>query len=326
VLNGQADSRPVVGDLARALGGLAAKGPSAWVGYLVDGVPGDYLVGEEHGGAPCGTVYLEGRRAVTREGSASAPRSIAILLRLGGGAVQKIRVTAADCDLDAGGLAVHWLTGVDPADSVATLSRYVKTADGTKPAQVPSWNSAMAAVALHAVPAATRALERFVAGGQPTTVRKRAAFWLGSSRGASGFLTLRGYADADPDDAFRRELPFALSVSEEPEAVEVLIKMARHDLNSEVRRQAIFWLGQKAGAKVAGTLAEAAASDPETAIKERAVFALSRLPNGEGIPTLIEVARTHADMAVRKRAVFWLGQSNDPRALDFIVSVLAGKR
>jgi hypothetical protein len=326
VLNGQADSRPVGGRLDRAVDGLAARESVAWVGYVVDGVPGDYGVGDEYGsGAPCGTVYLEGRRPASLDAAKASPRPVAVLLRVTGGAVRKIRVIAADCDLEAGGLAVHWLAGVDPAESVSMLSRYVRTAAAGRPAPAPSWNSALSALALHATPEATRALERFVAAGQPPEIRKRAAFWLGTTRGAEGFATLRRYAEADPDAAFRKALPFALSASGDPAAVGVLVEIARNDASGDVRRQAIFWLGQKAGAKVAGTLADAVANDPETAVKERAVFALSRLPNGEGVDKLIDVAKTSRDPLVRKRAVFWLAQSSDPRALEYITKILVGK-
>jgi HEAT repeat protein len=330
VTNGDIDTRAIGTGLDRAVDGLAAKAAAAWVGYFVDGHPGDHWVGDEYGAGRCGTVYLEGRRpaagGAARGGTSPAPRPVTILLRLDGGSVRRIRVSPADCDLDVGGLTLHWLTGVDAAESVALLARYVRIGDGSSTPAAAAWNSALSALALHATPAATRALERFVAAGQPAAIRKRAAFWLGSTRGPSGFATLRHYADTDPDDSFRKELPFALSVSREPDAVEVLIKMARNDSNGEVRRQAIFWLGQKAGAKVAGTLADAAASDPEAAIKERAVFALSRLPNGEGVEKLIEVAQTNRDFAVRKRAIFWLAQSNDPRALDYITRILTGKK
>jgi HEAT repeat protein len=329
VANGELDVRAAGPDLAKTVDGFAAGRSAAWVGYVVDGVPGDDWAGDDYGGGRCGTVYLEGRRTggsdAARAAAVATPQPRAILLRLSDGAVQKIRVTAADCDLDAGGLIVHWLTGADAAQSVALLSRYVKVPEGSTANQAPSWNSALSALALHAVPAATRALERFVAAGQQAAIRKRAAFWIGSTRGAEGFATLRRYAEADADDGFRKELPFALSVSGDPGAVDVLIRMARNDLNSEVRRQAIFWLGQKAGKKVAGTLADAASSDPESSIKERAVFALSRLPNGEGVNKLIEVAQTNRDLAVRKRAIFWLAQSNDPRALEYISSVLTRK-
>jgi HEAT repeat protein len=327
VARGDVDTRPAAG-LERTVDGLAAKGTAAWVGYAVDGIPGDAWIGDDYGSGRCGTVYLEGRRTAAndaaRAGAVAAPRPIVVLLRVSDGAVRKVRVTAADCDLDAGGLPVHWLTGADAAESVTLLSRYVRTPEGTAAPQAPSWNSALSAIAMHAAPDATRALERYAGPSHPTAIRKRAAFWIGSTRGAGGFATLRRYAEADSDDGFRRELPFALSASGEPGAIDVLIRMARSDSSADVRRQAIFWLGQKAGSQVAGTLADAAASDPDAAIKERAVFALSRLPNGEGVTKLIEVAQTNRDLAVRKRAIFWLAQSNDPRALEYITRVLTG--
>jgi hypothetical protein len=37
---------------------------------------------------------------------------------------------------------------------------------------------------------------------------------------------------------------------------------------------------------------------------------------------LIELAKNHRDPVVRKKAMFWLGQSQDPRALDFLARVL----
>lgn len=105
-------------------------------------------------------------------------------------------------------------------------------------------------------------------------------------------------------------------------ATTALIGWAKTPNAPEVRKRAISWLGQKAGTKVAGTLVDAAANDPDLAIKERAVFALSRLPGSEAADKLIEVANTNPNLAVRKRALFWLGQSSDPRALEYLVSVL----
>jgi HEAT repeat protein len=329
VVNGQLQVSPVTQGLERAIDGIAAKGATAWAGYSVAGLPGDHWVGDNYGGGRCGTVYLEGRRTsaadAARESASGATRPLAILLRVEAGSVRRIRVSQPDCDLDAGGLTVHWMTGVDASDSVALLGRFVKATEGSTAPAGPSWSSALSAIALHAAPAGTRALERFVAAGQPAAIRKRAAFWIGATGGSEGFATLRRYAEADTDDGFRKEIPYALSVSPDAGAIDVMIRMARNDSNGEVRRQAIFWLGQKAGNKVAGTLADAATSDPETAIKERAVMALSRLPNGEGIPKLIEVAETNRDLAVRKRAIFWLAQSNDPRALDYIAKVLVAR-
>jgi len=52
------------------------------------------------------------------------------------------------------------------------------------------------------------------------------------------------------------------------------------------------------------------------------VFALSRLPGDEAATQLIAVADSSKDPAVRRQAIFWLGQSNDPRALEYLTKIL----
>lgn len=329
-VNARLDTRPVASGLGKTFDALVAgDAGAAWVGYSVTAIPGDHVGCNGCGAGECGTVFLEGHRWRSSEAApapvSEASKPIAILFRVERASVLKIRVNSFDCELDAGGLPVHWLAGVGGAESIGLLERFVSTARDGRSGTGPSISSVVTAIALHSDPSATRSLEGFVSAGQPPEARKRAAFWLGSTRGQRGFELLRKLAETDTDSAFRREVTFAISVSPEPPAVDVLIGMARNDSSGDVRKQAIFWLGQKAGRKVVGTLADAAASDPETAIKERAVFALSRLPNGEGVEKLIEVARTNRDLAVRKRAIFWLGQSSDPRALDYITQVLKGK-
>jgi hypothetical protein len=49
---------------------------------------------------------------------------------------------------------------------------------------------------------------------------------------------------------------------------------------------------------------------------------LSQLPKDEGIPQLMHVADTNSNPVIRKEAIFWLGQSNDPRALQYLEAVL----
>ena len=53
-----------------------------------------------------------------------------------------------------------------------------------------------------------------------------------------------------------------------------------------------------------------------------ALFSLSQLPGEEGVTALLQVARTTDDPDLKRHAIFWLGQSEDPRALDFLVEVL----
>jgi HEAT repeat protein len=236
--------------------------------------------------------------------------------------VTKIRVASLDCSLDAGGLPFVWLSGVKPAESVELLETFVRGTDLDAKDDEHTSKGALTAIALHADPAADRALESFTRPTEPESLRKQTAFWLGATREKAGFAVLQKMAKTDPSPEVRSQVTFALSVSHEPAAVEEMIRMAHDDHSTHVRGQALFWLAHKAGQKAVGTITGAIENDPDTDVKKKAVFALSQLPKDEGVPKLIEVAQTNHNREVRKQAMFWLGQSHDPRALAFFEKIL----
>ena len=238
------------------------------------------------------------------------PDQLLVLFRVADNRVGKIRVFTGDCELDAGGLPVHWLTNVKPKESLDLLASFVG-GTGEKAGRRKS-ESAITAIALHADSAADSTLEKFVDPKRPEEVRNHTAFWLGNVRGLRGYQILRRMVRDDPSDKVREQCVFALHVSKVPEAVNTMIE----------RGQALFWLSQKAGQRAAKAIADAIENDPETEVKKKAVFALSQLPKDEGVPKLIAVARKNRNKEVRKDAMFWLGQSNDPRALAFFEEVL----
>lgn len=319
----------------RALAGGRAE--PAWIGYAVP-APGRhqmccYSSLDRFERVPCagGCFLEEENRSSTFINSSDAgncaghgpDRDLLVLLRIEGGRVHRIRVFSRDCALDAGGLPVLWLTGVEPAESVAFLSGFVNDGSLEKKKQKHSRESALAAIAFHDDPSADAALEGFTAPGQAPRVREQAAFWLGNARGKPGYQVLRRLAFEEPDEQLRRHVTFALSQSGQPEAAETLIAMAKKDKSPAVRGQALFWLAQKAGERATEAIRDAIQDDPETEVKRRAVFALSQLSGGRGVTELIRVARTNRNPEVRKQAVFWLGQSKDPRALEFIEEILS---
>ena len=329
--NAKLETRTVTAGLYREFQSLmmAEIGP-AWVGYAERAVPGDHQMccyssfEDAAGNRCCRGCALEGERAGVTISNAPGPLSlespgyIFILFRIEQRAVDRIRTFSADCELDGGGLPVHWLTDVPAAESIALLSEFAtETAAGHRRSE-----PAIAAIALHADPAADAALEKFVAVGQPDSLRERATFWLGNARGRRGFEVLRRLVTEDSSDRVREKAVFGLNVSKEPEAVTVMIQVAKNDRSTRVRGQALFWLAHKAGAKAATAITEAIENDPDTDVKKRAVFALQQLPPDEGVPLLIQVARANKNPAVRKQAMFWLGQSNDPRAVRFFEEVL----
>ena len=329
--NAKIETRAVTSGLDREFHAiLTSENGAAWVGYAVRAVPGDHQMccyssfEDAAGNRCCRGCALEGSRGAVKVANAPMPISlesagyIFVLFRIEQHAVDRIRTFSADCELDGGGLPVYWFTGVPAAESVVLLAGFVPQIAAEHRQSAP----AMAAIALHADPAADQALERLVAPGEPDSIREKATFWLGSARGRRGFEVLRRIVTEDASDRVREKAVFGLSVSQEPEAVAVMVGVAKNDRSRHVRGQALFWLAHKAGEMAAAAITEAVENDPDTEVKKRAVFALQQLPPDEGVPLLIQVARTNKNPAVRKQAMFWLGQSNDPRAVRFFEEVL----
>ena len=336
VENARLEKKALAGSLVAEVKAWTANADQPqWLGYAVPQIGrdramccGDYDGSWRNG---CGHCRLEDHRSgmniTSKEDGGSAkleaPRSIAVLFRAENKRIIKIRVVSMDCSLDAGGLPFVWLSGVKPAESIELLETFVKGSDLEAHEDDHASHGALTAIALHADPAADRALESFTRGDQPESLRKQTAFWLGAAREKPGLVLLEKMAKNDPSSEVRAQVTFALSVSHEQGAIEDMIRMAHDDQSSHVRGQALFWLAQKAGQKAVGAITGAIENDPDTDVKKKAVFALSQLPKDEGVPKLIEVAQTNRNREVRKQAMFWLGQSHDPRALAFFEKILS---
>jgi len=325
--------------LQRQIETVASRGGVTWIGYRAPIVAGHRQMccfdGPQDANGCCGMCRLEGGGGVSMNTGDALPRGsrvalespteFLVLARFDNRALTRIRTFTPDCDVDARGTTVVWLTDVKPDESVAWLSSVATSAPDAADARERSAKQALAAIALHDVPSADRALENFVAPNQPEWLRSDTAFWLGSARGEAGARLLTRMMQQDASDKVRDKVTFGLSVSKAPSALTALIAAAKTDKSTHVRGQALFWLAQKAGKDAVATISDAIDRDPETEVKKKAVFALSQLPADEGVPKLIDVARNNRNPEVRKQAFFWLGQSRDPRALQFFEDVLLKK-
>ncbi|MEN3338419.1 MAG: hypothetical protein V7647_2095 [Acidobacteriota bacterium] len=350
VVNGSVTTVSVGSPFPQAFRSLVSSQTElAWIGYAAPVVDPDRLLccdgpgrgtggafvsggGVQGNGMPFGACRLESAPTApgsqpARAGEAALPAGpvrlegsarIAVLFRIVGASVERIRVVSTDCVLDAGGRPLHWIDAVPPADSVALLESYAAAAAGSGRVI----DGAMAAIALHRDESADRALERLVGADHPDTVRRKVTFWLGNARGRPGFDRLLRLMREDPSVEVRKSAVFGISQSPVPEKTDTLASIARTDKEPRLRREALFWLAQAAGRKAAETITERIDQDPDTEVKKKAVFALSQLPRDEGVPLLISVARTNTNPAVRKQAMFWLGESRDPRAIDFFAEIL----
>jgi hypothetical protein len=343
--NGRVTSQPGAGLPQSFRTAVNAQTGTGWIGYSVPVVDGERMMCCSNGGATfvngtmvgqacCGMCSIEpsvdGLTLTSRTPQSAAPGgpiklegadTMVVLFRIVNRQVERVRVFSEDCQLDAGGREVTWLSGVRPSESVALLESLVTAQAGTD-RRDRVLDGAITAIALHQDTAADASLERLLATSQPQSVRVKVPFWLGNSRGRRGFEILRRVIKDDPSQEVKKKAVFGLSQSKDAEAVDVLIDSARNSADTSVRGESIFWLAQKAGGKAAAAITERIEQDPDTEVKKKAVFALSQLPKSEGVPLLIQVARANANPAVRKQAMFWLGQSKDPRALDYFAEVL----
>ncbi|HLW79765.1 MAG TPA: HEAT repeat domain-containing protein [Terriglobia bacterium] len=348
ITNARMESRSAAAGLEKEFRSIeSAQAEPGWIGYAVPATPGHHQMCcgsynddsetccercrlEDHGRDGGGVNFNENPQPSVKLELEAAPE-VLVLYRVEDHKVRKIRVFSPDCELDAGGRTVYWLTGVRPDESVRWLASFVAVkqgeAGGDDDDSPRLTDGALTAIALHGDPAADAALDRFVAAGQPDRIREKSAFWLGVARGRRGYEVLDRLVRHDASDSFRDKAVFALFVSKEPKATDTIIEVARSDSSSHVRGQALFWLAQKAGRKAeadkaTSAIRQAIDNDPETEVKKKAVFALSQLPKDQGVPLLIQVAENNRNPEVRKQAMFWLGQSGDPRALAFFENVL----
>ena len=163
----------------------------AWVGYAVpvngrDREAGCWTPMDPAGRTRVGPLKLEGAE------------TIFVLSRIVDRSVQQIRVASPECPLDTGGLTLHWLTGVRPADSIDWLATL---ATGERSRRLA--NTATMAIALHGDARATDRLIALARDGRNGDVRGAALFWVAQRAGdkAEGTIT---QALEDPETEVRK--------------------------------------------------------------------------------------------------------------------------
>jgi len=309
LVNAQVDKRPVQGSLPDAMRALESAQPQpAWIGYTVPAARTRNFGCDSHWSDgqtvfSGGTVHLE------------PAAEILLLFRVDGNHMERVRTMAPDCDIDAGGVPLHWLTGVEPAASVALLA-------GMAAAQERMSDSALSAIAYHAVAAADTALESLTRAGQPEWLRQRAVYWLGSARGRAGVAAIRRVLAEDSSTTVRERALRGLAANREAEALDLLLSVARDDRSSKLRAQALASLGRRRGPEAVAAITQAIDRDTAADVRRAGVSALRNLPESAGVPLLIQLARTHRDAEVRKQAMRALSGSHDPQALAFFEEVL----
>jgi len=245
-VNARVVTRAAQPNLGQAIGSIVKdQADPAWVGYAVpvvvdaSGNPKDEGWSER-----CRLEQIPAGVDTPTSGPAGPVRlepssTIMVLLRVQNHEVQKIRTFSLDCQIDAGGLPLFWMSGSGGADSVAFLKTFI--GDGTRRGLS---EQALGAIARHKDPAATTLLLDLARNGANARVRERSLFWIAQRAEPRALATIGDAIERDPDISVKRQAVFALSRLPGGEGVPLLITLARSNPHPEVRKQAMFWLGQ----------------------------------------------------------------------------------
>ena len=239
-----------------------------------------------------------------------------VYMRISHGKIDKVRAFSASCPVrDAD--KVRWLDNVTPQASVAFLA--------ASTAAVPSedvFDAELAALAMHADPAATPALRELSGQSHPHKMREQSLFWLGQMRGVEGAQIVEHAATTDADPELRAHAVFVLSESHAVDGYAAIHRIALSDASGHVREQALFWMAQTGDARARNDITAAIAKETSKDVRDQAVFALSQLKDGEAEAALIALVRGSYPREVKQQALFWLGQSGSDEAIKFLDDVL----
>ena len=259
--NARSETRSAAQGLEREIRTVAARGGAAWIAYRAPMTGGQRQMccydSVSSTNDCCGICMLERGSGVTMTTGDRQARGTRIVLepateflvlaRVENGAVGRVRTFTPDCDVDASGMTVVWLTDVKPEESVTWLTSLV-SAGGAGGASTDYRSRvakpALVALAIHDTRSALTTLVRFAREDADSKMRSDALFWLAQRAGQEALATITNAIENDPETEVKKRAVFALSQLPRDEGVPKLIEIARTHRNPEVRKQAFFWLGQ----------------------------------------------------------------------------------
>jgi HEAT repeat protein len=111
-----------------------------------------------------------------------------------------------------------------------------------------------------------------------------------------------------------------------PEALSMLLDIARTQPDPGLRSIAVHHLGQTNDERVIDELVKIYAAERDGDVKAQVLHALSQMNSPRAYAQLLEVARGGGDAELRRTAIHWLGQRNEPQAIDDLSRLLSSER
>jgi HEAT repeat protein len=221
-----------------------------------------------------------------------------------------------DPDSEVREQSVYWLSRV-PGEKSLTFLRDVATKAGNTEVR----KKAIFALSNMSNPAARQTLRDVAAAsGGDREVREEAIQWLGQRGSAEDVAWLREmYPRLDSRD-LKDKVLFAVSRRQGNEQW-LLDRALDTKEDIELRKQALFWAGQRKEISL-DQLFGLYDRVTDREMKEQLIFVYSRRPEPQAVDRMISIAKNEKDKSLRSTAVQWLGRSKDPRAIEFLISLI----
>jgi HEAT repeat protein len=230
-----------------------------------------------------------------------------------------LRAIALDTsdDREVRAQAVFWLSEV-PGEE--TLDLLAEIADSTSDREFA--NRVIFAISQHDDPRSWEMLRNYARDDAlDAELRKQAIFWIGDEGGADALPFLIELYSSITNVDLRRQILFAVSETGSPDAKPWLLERARDTTEAlDVRRQALFWTAEVG--ITAEELTELYRSFDEPGFREHLIWLIAEEGGDDSVELLIEIARNDPDPDMRTKAIFWIGDSDDPRAAEYLLELL----
>jgi hypothetical protein len=169
---------------------------------------------------------------------------------------------------------------------------------------------------------ASQTLVDYAKNHRSEDIQTESLFWLSQNYKDKAGEAIEYVLANSAKQSVKKKAVFSLAQLDNPEGWKQLVAIAKSNSDKKIQAEAIFWLSQNEAENPVSVLLKLAQDENPRLIKDKAIFSISQLPAELSTPALLELIRTSNEKFVKKNVLFWLGQSDDPRAIEYLEQLL----
>lgn len=165
-------------------------------------------------------------------------------------------------------------------------------------------------------------LARLAADDDDEDLARDALFWLAARRGDYGRDVVAAHLEARWPLEHREHAVMSLALSEHPDALDIVRKVAREASPADLRAQAVVGLGIVDAPGALADLHSILLVETSEKVREQAIFALSQLDKPGAAQILADIVRDPRNGELRRTALFWLTQMDGEESQQVIDALM----